>query len=85
MANDNDNVVRPAHYKQGKIETIDIIKAKTSPEEFKGFLKGNIIKYITRAAYKNGIEDYEKAQWYLKYLIKVEKESAQEVEDNGSM
>ena len=39
-------------------------------EEFKGFLKGLIIKYLIRADKKNGLEDYEKAQWYLNYLVK---------------
>ncbi len=45
------------------------MRANMSPEEFKGFLKGNIIKYISRAEEKGGKEDYEKAMVYLKWLI----------------
>lgn len=41
-------------------------------EEFKGFCKGLITKYLIRADYKNGVEDLKKAEWYLKYLIKEE-------------
>lgn len=64
------NNINPNHYKTGGIETIDIVKAKLSKQEFLGFYKGNIIKYVTRANYKNGLEDYKKAQWYLDKLIK---------------
>jgi hypothetical protein len=65
-----DNVNHPSHYTQGAFETIEIIKDKLTPEEFKGYIKGNIIKYITRESLKNGNEDLRKAQWYLNYLIK---------------
>lgn len=65
----SDNVVRPNHYRQGKMETINIIKNSMSPEEFKGFLKGNVFKYMSRYKFKNGIEDLKKAQWYLAKLI----------------
>lgn len=62
--------INPSHYKHGKIEAIDILKDQLTSEQFKGFCKGLIIKYIIRADYKNGLEDYKKAQWYLNYLIK---------------
>lgn len=64
-----ENVNHPSHYNQGTFETIEIIKDKLTPEEFKGYIKGNIIKYVTREAYKKGVEDLKKAQWYLNYLI----------------
>ena len=40
-----------------------------SKEAFKGFLKGNCIKYIYRYENKNGAEDLKKAEWYLLRLI----------------
>lgn len=67
-----DNI-NPDHYKTGGIETIDYIKAKLTEEEYKGYLKGNIIKYISRAEQKNGAEDYKKAQWYTDRLVGVTK------------
>ncbi len=44
--------------------------SKLSDEEFIGYLRGNIAKYMHRWRYKNGIEDLQKAQWYNNRLIK---------------
>jgi len=61
-----DNVNHPAHYKVGGIETIDFLEAKLTPEEFRGYLRGNILKYLSRAGSKgNYEEDMLKARWYL--------------------
>lgn len=66
-----DNVNRPSHYTQGGIECIDAIKASLSEEAYKGYLKGNIEKYLWRYEHKsNPVEDLKKAQWYLERLIK---------------
>lgn len=71
MNKTNDAVNHPYHYCQGGIETIDVIKAKISPERFRGFLQGNVIKYVTRAEFKGKqLEDLKKASWYLDRLIK---------------
>ena len=66
-----DNVNHPLHYTQGGIETIDYIEAKMTKEQFKGYLKGNVIKYISRFEYKNTVEDLQKAKWYINKLIEV--------------
>lgn len=73
---DNDVVNFPAHYTQGEIECIDAIRASMSQEEFKGFLKGNAMKYLWRYSYKgNASEDLKKAHWYInRLLIEVENE-----------
>ena len=62
-----DIINSPAHY-QGEIECIECIKAQMSYEEFKGYLRGNSIKYMWRYNRKNGLEDLQKAEWYLKRL-----------------
>ncbi len=64
-----DNVLQPKHYIQGSHECIEEIKAMLTPDEFKGFLKGNVIKYRYRANLKNGEEDLAKADNYAYYLI----------------
>lgn len=64
-----DAVLQPEHYIQGSHECIDEIKAMLTPDEFRGFIKGNIIKYRYRANLKNGKEDLEKADNYAHYLI----------------
>lgn len=60
-----DNVNHPQHYTQGGIECIDAIKAALTPEEFRGYCKGNALKYVWRELHKGGNESLEKAQWYL--------------------
>lgn len=71
MKMENNNAITPKHYKNGKMEAIVIMQNSMSEEEFKGFLKGLIIKYLYRADSKNGLEDYKKAQWYMNKLVKV--------------
>lgn len=60
----NDLVNHPPHYKAGGIETIDFIEAKQL-----GYHLGNVVKYISRAQHKGGMEDLLKAQWYLNRAI----------------
>jgi hypothetical protein len=66
-----DNVEKPAHYNQSGIECIQAIEASMTSDQFCGYLKGNIQKYIWRYEDKNKIEDLKKAQWYLNKLIKI--------------
>ena len=68
-----DPVNNPVHYNAGGIEAIDAIMAATN-EQSEGYLQGNILKYLWRYRYKNGLEDLHKAQWYLNKLIEVYKE-----------
>ena len=63
-------VTHPKHYNQGNIEVIDYVKSSMTPQEFKGFIKGNVIKYLAREEHKNGIEDMMKAKFYLDYYLK---------------
>ena len=63
-------VTQPDHYNKGAIEAIEAIKASMHPQEYKGYLKGNCLKYLWRYEYKNGVEDLRKAKVYLEWLIK---------------
>lgn len=60
---------KPAHYNQGSIECIDAMQQILTPEEFRGFLKGNVFKYLWREKGKNGIEDLRKGKDYYDRLI----------------
>ena len=64
-----DPVGRPVHYASGSVECIDAIEASMEPRAFKGFLKGNIQKYVWRYETKGKLESLQKAQWYLNRLI----------------
>ena len=64
-----DPVNSPSHYMHGGVETIDIIRSMLTPEEFRGYLKGNILKYRERAMFKGKTdEDYAKAKKYYDWL-----------------
>lgn len=67
-----DNVNSPKHYASQSIECIVAMEAMLSPEEFIGYLRGNIFKYQWRYKQKNGMEDLKKAQWYQNKLIEKE-------------
>lgn len=67
-----DMVNNPPHYKVGGLETIDILKAKLTKEEYRGYLKGNVIKYATRAGFKGAsAEDAGKLAWYAQRLAEL--------------
>lgn len=70
-----DNINHPVHYTTGKIEVIEYLQEKLTPEMFEGFCVGNALKYLSRYRLKGGLEDLKKAEWYLNRIIKV-KESA---------
>jgi hypothetical protein len=66
-----DPVMRPDHYNKGSIEAIEAIKASMPEIEFRGYLKGNALKYLWRYDYKGKpIEDLRKCRWYIERLIK---------------
>ena len=65
-----DMVNNPPHYNKHGIECIQAIRATLTDEEFRGYCKGNVLKYTWRENYKNKNEDLRKAQWYLNKLLK---------------
>ena len=67
-----DLVNHPPHYASGAIECIEAIEAQLTPEEYRGYLKGNCVKYQWRERQKGGLESLKKAQWYLNRLIELD-------------
>lgn len=66
----SDNVNHPSHYTQGGVECIEAIKSATSNlMGIEAVCTANAIKYLWRWKEKNGIEDLNKAKWYIDYLI----------------
>ena len=69
---EQDVVNNPEHYNTGNIECIDAIEESMSSVAFKGYLKGNCMKYLWRYDYKGKqVEDLQKAGWYLNKLTGV--------------
>ena len=76
-----DNVNHPQHYQTyvSGLETIDMIYAVLGPEKFKGYCRGNALKYLARADDKgNTVEDLEKARVYLSWEIQIRKREESE-------
>lgn len=66
---ERDMVNSPSHYNKHGIECIQAIRATLTNEEFRGYCKGNVLKYTWRESYKNKDEDLQKARWYLNRLL----------------
>ncbi len=67
----SENKIDPEHYKAHGIITrqpIDIMKHSFTQEAYRGYLVGNVIKYVCRYDMKNGVEDLEKAKKYIDFL-----------------
>ena len=64
----SDMVNHPPHYNKQGIECIDAISAALG-DGMEYYLQGNIMKYLWRYRYKNGVEDLKKAKWYLDKMI----------------
>lgn len=60
-----------AHYVDKKIQPWDFMQAVMSEEQFEGYLRGNVIKYIARYPDKGGQVDLEKCRHYLDKLIEI--------------
>ena len=67
-----DDVTAPKHYADSDIEPIDFMRASFTKEEFRGAMKINIIKYVSRFDKKDGVKDLRKAKQYLNWLIERE-------------
>lgn len=65
--------INPSHYKQGSVECVDAIKSALTPEEFRGYCKGNIIKYVWREREKGQDESLSKANWYINKVLEKNK------------
>ena len=72
MAESKDIMVsHPPHYQSSTgLEVIDVIEAFTDGlNGIEATDTGNVLKYICRWKSKNGLQDLEKAKWYLEHLI----------------
>lgn len=72
-----DFVNNPPHYNgEEGVECIEAIASQLTHDEYRGFLKGNIAKYVWRERQKGGLESLQKAQWYLQRLIMLDQLSS---------
>jgi len=64
-----EDVAHQHHYEDQGEQPIEYMEASMPRDQFVGFLKGNIIKYVSRFEKKDGIKDLEKAKVYTTWLI----------------
>ena len=74
----SDAVNHPSHYNRYSREVIESIKGLCTPDEFRGYLKGNIIKYSARYSGKDGLQDIDKLAKYTQFLKEFEIEMEDE-------
>jgi hypothetical protein len=74
-----DMVNKPPHYLVGGIESIDVIKAKLTPEQYEGYLMGTRMAYDLRYPFKGSyVQDLKKSNWYADKLIELQLEKESE-------
>jgi len=72
-----DYQVGGGHYVAMSVQPWDALRAWLEPAEWRGYLRGNVIKYMARAgATGPALEDLRKAQHYLAELIDVTERDA---------
>ena len=72
----NDIQVGGQHYKTMPVQPWDVMESVLTPDEFIGFLKGNVLKYSMRAGRKEGSDDANKARHYMMKLEEVRNKKA---------
>lgn len=68
----DDKINHPSHYHHGGIDVIGFSELQFDKAELKGFYRINVLKYVTRYDRKNGVQDLEKAAFYLDKLKQLE-------------
>ena len=69
----DDDINHPAHYTAGDIECVDAMKAAFGSDELKVYCKIAAFKYLWRADHKGGLQDIQKANWYLNKYLELER------------
>lgn len=73
LTSHGDLINHPTHYNQGNLECIQAMEEAFGVDAVAAFCKCNAFKYLWRADHKNGVEDLEKARWYLNKLLDISK------------
>ena len=78
-----NQVDNPSHYQLAtNRQVIDILAETLTADELRGFVLGNVLKYVTRSAYKGKeLEDLAKAVWYLNWYINRKANTKKDHED----
>lgn len=75
ITNYEDLVNHPIHYTHGGVECIDAMKSAFGSDELKVYCKIAAFKYLWRADHKGGLQDIQKANWYLNKYLELERQA----------
>jgi len=71
-----EELIKPERYLRAsngaEVECIDAIRAALTPEEWRGFLKGTVMRYVWRERQKGGEADCLKSLYYSKWLAGID-------------
>lgn len=65
----SDYQIGGEHYRSKDVQPWTAMESWMTPEQFEGYLRGNVIKYIARYPDKDGMKDVYKAKHYLERLV----------------
>ena len=66
---EHNDVRQQHHYTAQAVQPIEYMEITMTPEQYEGYLLGNVIKYISRYRHKNGLEDLLKGKVYIAWLV----------------
>lgn len=66
-----NNVNHPDHYSKCSLKCIEVMRIAFGDDVVYDFCMCNAFKYLWRYKFKGGIEDLEKAEWYVDYTVKM--------------
>lgn len=70
-----EKVDHPDHYKTGSLECIEVMVQVFGVEVTANFCRLNAFKYLWRSNLKGGVEDIQKAAWYLRKYLELKGEA----------
>ena len=66
---EHNDVRQQHHYTAQAVQPIEYMEITMTPEQYEGYLLGNVIKYISRYRHKNGLQDLRKGKVYMGWLV----------------
>jgi hypothetical protein len=78
------DVKNQQHYTAQAVQAIEYMEITMTPEQYEGYLLGNVIKYVSRYRGKNGLEDLRKAKVYMGWLVDHVADTGKDGNDSGN-
>ena len=78
------DVKNQQHYTAQAVQAIEYMEITMTPEQYEGYLLGNVIKYVSRYRGKNGLEDLRKAKVYMAWLVDHVADTGKDGNDSGN-